>query len=129
MIADRVPSILTDFAGLVMDITPDSSASDEQLVYLSLDNLSRHDDSKHNDMLVELKACLVEVLEGTLTDADLQALWQATNAQIKFRDGPHTRNFLMTAQRLLNEYIRTGGGSARDMWALYPIGRRSPDQT
>jgi hypothetical protein len=61
-----------------------------------------------------------DLASGRYTDKQLLMLWQRTNARVYPR---RSNEFFGVAVKVIDEYIRTNGKNARDMWdRLYGTG-------
>ena len=104
----RVPPLFYDFAASVVDLTPDYTSTNKELVLVALDNFPQQDRLKR---LRELRVLLADFASGRYSEAELMAFWRGTNARVYPR--PY-KAFFKEALPILDRYIAKGG--ARRRW-------------
>lgn len=103
----RVPPLFYDFAGGVVDLTPNYTSTHQELVLTALDNLPGVDRLAR---LHELRNFFVEISGGCYTEAELYKFWQGTNARVYPRNSVE---FFKEALPILDRYIAKGGAPRR----------------
>lgn len=99
----RVPPLFYDFAASVVDLTPDYTSTNKELVLVALDNFPQHDRLKR---LRELRTLIAEFANGRYSEAELLELWRGTNARVYPRP---SKAFFKEALPVLDRYIARGG--------------------
>ena len=100
----RAPHEFYHFAGHFVDLTPDRSATPDDIYNFAVSSMNR----REKEILIEFFS---ECLDGTHTETELRKLWNGTSARIAV--APFTRFFRNLSERLAVSLQDASDGAVR----------------